>query len=247
MNDMTSVFAKGKAVVPFITAGDPDAASTVKYILAMAEGGADMIVVSVPFSDPTAESPAAQEASLRALSGGMTPDGVLEILRTVRKKCDIPVLLTSYMNPVFFYGYDAFFSALGDIGAAFYTPDLPYEERGEIADIAAAHGVPVLTAVASSSGSRIPAIASAASGFVLIASPSDDPTGDDLAAAAKEVKKYTSVPVVADLGALGLDRASAAAPFDGVVTSYPVRLIASGATPRALGEYISELKKKINS
>ena len=110
MSKIREAFANGKAFIAFLTAGDPTAECTVNYILEMEKAGADLIEIGIPFSDPTAEGVVIQEASLRALKGGMTTEGVFQIVEEVRKKSQVPLALMTYLNPVFHYGYEAFFS-----------------------------------------------------------------------------------------------------------------------------------------
>ena len=97
-----------KAFIGFLTAGDPDADSTVKFILEMEKAGADLIEIGIPFSDPTAEGVVIQEANIRSLSNGMTTDGVFEIVKRVREQSEIPLAFMTYVNPVFHYGYEKF-------------------------------------------------------------------------------------------------------------------------------------------
>ena len=89
-----------KAFIAFLTAGDPDADSTVKFILEMDKAGADLIEIGIPFSDPTAEGVVIQEANIRSLSNGMTTDGVFEIVQRVREQSEIPLAFMTYVNPV---------------------------------------------------------------------------------------------------------------------------------------------------
>ena len=105
---IADAFSNGKAFIGFITAGDPNLDTTKKIIKKMAEAGCSLVEIGIPFSDPTAEGPVIQEADIRALSAGMTTDGVFEIVKRVREKSDIPLCLMTYLNPVFYYGYDKF-------------------------------------------------------------------------------------------------------------------------------------------
>src|SRR5947209_10164187 len=96
-----------KTFIAYITGGDPTPAQTVSLVLALERGGADLIELGVPFSDPIADGPVIQRASDRALRAGMTTRKVLEIVREVRRKSQIPILLFSYLNPLLRYGFDA--------------------------------------------------------------------------------------------------------------------------------------------
>ena len=109
-------FAHGKAFIPFITAGDPDEDLTEKLVPAMAEAGADLIELGIPFSDPVAEGPEIQRADQRALQAGMTTDRLFELVRRIRKKTDVPLVFLSYANPIFTYGPERFFAVCQDTG-----------------------------------------------------------------------------------------------------------------------------------
>ena len=103
-------FAGGKAFIPFITAGDPDLASTKRFILAMEKAGADLIEIGIPFSDPIAEGIVIQEADIRALASGTTTDRIFDMVRELREETDMPLVFMGYLNPVFYYGYERFFT-----------------------------------------------------------------------------------------------------------------------------------------
>ena len=110
MSNLKQVFENGKAFIAFLTAGDPYADKTVDYILAMEEAGADLVEIGIPFSDPTAEGIVIQEASIRALRAEMTTDKAFGIVEKVREKSQIPLVFMTYLNPVFHYGYEKFFT-----------------------------------------------------------------------------------------------------------------------------------------
>ena len=129
-------------IIAFITAGDPDAASTAAYIAALEKGGASVMELAVPFSDPTAEGEEIQESFVRALKGGMSVEKTFEILEQVRKNSAVPVILRSYLNPVLRYGYQKFFRRCAQLGVcALDVPDLPFEEREEVQPYARENGV----------------------------------------------------------------------------------------------------------
>ncbi|MDE6128015.1 MAG: tryptophan synthase subunit alpha, partial [Lachnospiraceae bacterium] len=116
MSKIREAFSNSKAFIAFLTAGDPTADCTVNYILEMERAGADLIEIGIPFSDPTAEGVVIQEASLRALEGGITTERVFQIVEEVRKQSQVPLALMTYLNPVFYYGYEAFFSRCHSLG-----------------------------------------------------------------------------------------------------------------------------------
>ena len=106
MSKIKDAFKNGKALIPFITCGDPDLETTEKIVHAMAENGADLIELGIPFSDPTAEGPVIQAANLRALNGGVTTDKVFELVKRLRRDITIPMVFMTYANVVFSYGYE---------------------------------------------------------------------------------------------------------------------------------------------
>ena len=169
MSRLQEVFGKGKAFVAFLTAGDPTAECTVNYILKMEKAGADLIEIGIPFSDPTAEGAVIQEASLRALRGGMTTEGVFHIVEEVRKRSGVPIALMTYLNPVFHYGFEAFFARCRSLGVdGIIVPDLPFEEKGEAEEVAGRFGVDVISLIAPTSMERIRLIAKEAKGFIYV-------------------------------------------------------------------------------
>ena len=150
MSKIANAFKDGKAFIGFLTAGDPTIEKTVEYILAMEEAGCDLIEIGIPFSDPMAEGVVIQDANIRALGHNTTTDDVFEIVRKVRQKTDVPLVFLTYINPVFFYGYEKFFKKCGELGIdGIISPDLPYEEKGEIKDIALSNDVDFIYVVSS--------------------------------------------------------------------------------------------------
>ncbi len=233
MSNIAKAFDHGKAFIPFITAGDPSADRTVELILKMEQAGADLIEIGIPFSDPIAEGVVIQNANIRALSAGMTTDGVFRIVARVREKSAIPLVLLTYLNPVFHYGYEAFFSRCEQVGVdGIIIPDLPFEEKGELSGIAAAHGVDVVSLVAPTSEQRIQEIAKDAAGFLYIVS-SMGVTGvrseikTDLESIVQAVREAADVPTAIGFGISTPEQAEQMARIaDGaIVGSAIVRLI----------------------
>jgi tryptophan synthase alpha chain len=167
MSRVEQAFAKGKALIPFITAGDPDLETTEKLVLAMARAGADLIELGIPFSDPVAEGPVIQLASERALQAGATTDKILALVSRVRKESDVPLAFMTYINPVFVYGIDRFMHDSREAGVdALIIPDLPFEEREEIIPYCSQYGIELISMIAPTSQERIKMIAREARGFV---------------------------------------------------------------------------------
>ena len=146
MSKIANAFKNGKAFIGFLTAGDPSIEKTVEFILTMEEAGCDLIEIGIPFSDPMAEGVVIQDANVRALKHNTTTDDVFDIVKAVRAKSDVPLVFLTYINPVFFYGYEKFFKKCNELGVdGIISPDLPYEEKGEIVDIARKNEVDVIS------------------------------------------------------------------------------------------------------
>lgn len=244
-----------KAFIAFLTAGDPDADSTVKFILEMEKAGADLIEIGIPFSDPTAEGVVIQEANIRSLSNGMTTDGVFEIVKRVREQSEIPLAFMTYVNPVFHYGYEKFFIKCEELGiSAIIIPDVPYEEKAEVEAPAKAHGVKVISMIAPTSESRIRQIASEAEGFIYVVS-SMGVTGvrseikTNLPAIVESIRAVTDVPCAIGFGISTPEQAKAMASIsDGaIVGSAIVKIIAKYGKDAApyIGEYVKSMKEAV--
>ncbi|MBR1770932.1 MAG: tryptophan synthase subunit alpha [Lachnospiraceae bacterium] len=245
-----------KAFIAFITAGDPDADSSVRYILEIARAGADLIEIGIPFSDPTAEGTVIQEANIRSLRNGMTTDDVFEIVRRVREKSDVPLCFMTYANPVFHYGYDRFFAKCEELSVAgIIIPDMPYEEKAEMEPIANAHGVSVISMIAPTSESRIKMIAAKADGFIYVVS-SMGVTGvrteinTDLATILQHIREVTDTPAAIGFGISTPEQAAKmAAVSDGaIVGSAIVRIVAQYGTEAAphLYDYVKRMKEAVS-
>ncbi|MBP3892487.1 MAG: tryptophan synthase subunit alpha [Atopobiaceae bacterium] len=162
----------GKAFIPFITAGDPTIEVTEQLVRAMADAGADLIELGVPFSDPTAEGPVIQDANIRALENKVTTDDVFDMVDSIRKSgCTVPLVIMTYANVVFSYGIERFAAREREVGlAGVILPDVPHEEKPEFAAAFAAEGLDVVSLIAPTSHERIREIAADATGFVYIVS-----------------------------------------------------------------------------
>lgn len=167
MSRISEAFAKGKAFIPFITAGDPDLTVTEQLVPAMAEAGADIIELGIPFSDPVAEGIVIQEADQRALAAGTTADKIFESVTRIRQKTNVPLAFMTYINPIFVYGSERFIKNAAECGIdALIVPDMPFEEKEELHPICQKYGIDLISLIAPTSKERITAIASEAEGFV---------------------------------------------------------------------------------
>ncbi len=157
-----------KGFVAFLTAGDPNIDQSEADIRAALDHGVDILELGVPFSDPTADGPVIQAASLRALEGGMTLPKVLDLVRRLRKDYDQPIVLFGYVNLFFRYGYEQLARDAADAGVdGILVVDLPYEESGEMADPLRENGLHrIPLAAPTTSQARLRMILSDAGGFV---------------------------------------------------------------------------------
>src|SRR5271165_6875345 len=159
-------------LIAYITAGDPSLAATEKIVLAAADAGADVIELGVPFSDPVADGPTIQRASDRALRGGTTLAGVIELVRRIRAHSQVPLVLFSYFNPILQMGLEKFAAAAAAAGAdGVLATDLTLEEAGDYRTIMHSHALDTIFLVApTSTDSRIEQIANASTGFLYLIS-----------------------------------------------------------------------------
>ena len=256
MSKIANAFKNGTAFIGFLTAGDPTVEKTVEFILAMEEAGCDLVEIGIPFSDPMAEGVVIQEANVRALKHNTTTDDVFEIVRKVREKTDIPLVFLTYINPVFFYGYEKFFEKCNELGIdGIISPDLPYEEKGEILDIARRNDVDVISLIAHTSKQRIQMIANDASGFIYVVS-SLGVTGmrseikTDLNSILQDIREVTDLPLAVGFGINTPEQAKNIGGIaDGVIVgSAIVKIIeeyGEDAT-KHLKNYVSSMKKASN-
>lgn len=204
MNRIKQVFDGKRALIPFVTGGDPDIQTTERLITALAASGADMAEIGIPFSDPVAGGPALQLADERALAGGCRVAELFEMVARIRQQVTIPLLFRSYINPIFVYGPERFMADCVRCGIdGVVIPDLPFEERGEVATACNAHGVALIPIVSPAPATRLHQIANAAEGFLYCMG--------DLGAVAPSVRQASALPIVTGYGAPDAETA------DGVV------------------------------
>lgn len=206
MSKIKNAFANGKAFIPFITCGDPSLEITEQLVYAMEEAGADLIELGIPFSDPTAEGPVIQEASMRALSQGVTTDDIFEMVARIRQKTQLPMVFMTYANVIFSYGSERFIKRAAELGMdGLILPDLPFEEKQEFDPICKKYGLDLISLIAPTSRERISMIAKEASGFVYCVS-SLGVTGvrseiqTDIGAMVKLVKEVSDIPCAVGFG-----------------------------------------------
>ncbi len=246
---------KEKALITFITAGDPDLETTKRLVLEMEKSGADLIELGVPFSDPIAEGPTIQKASLRALKGGVSLVKIFGLVRELRAVTHIPLLLMMYVNTIFRFGTQRFFSLCAETGIdGVIVPDLPYEEKDELLPFAKEAGVRLISLVSPTSHQRIAKIASEAEGFLYCVS-STGVTGarneftTDFNEFFGEIKKNAKTPCCVGFGIASPAKAKEMSAYcDGVIVGSGIVNIVEkfGCESVApVGEFVKSLKDAI--
>ncbi|HYA97470.1 MAG TPA: tryptophan synthase subunit alpha [Methylomirabilota bacterium] len=194
-------------IVAYITAGDPSLEATRCFVLALAEAGADVIELGVPFSDPIADGPVIQRASERALRAGTSMARVLALVRRIREESDVPLVIFSYYNPILQMGLEKFAKAAAEAGAdgVLATDLTPEEADAYRAAMRAHHLDTVFLAAPTSPDERLEKIAAASSGFVYVISRAGvtgakDALPEELPALLRRVRKVTSLPVAVGFG-----------------------------------------------
>ncbi len=218
--------ANKKALVPFVTAGDPNAKFTLTCMHEMVKAGANIIELGVPFSDPMADGPVIQKASERALEAGMSLKGVIEIVRLFRETDQsTPVILMGYLNPIEFMGYETFADKAAQAGVdGVLTVDIPPEESADLLKAYDKHDIaPIFLLSPTSNETRIKKIAAVAKGYIYYVSLKGV-TGaghlelNDVQTKLTQIKQHTSLPVAIGFGVKNADIAANIAKIgDGVV------------------------------
>ena len=198
-------------IVAYITSGDPSFAATLKFVLAMAEAGADVIELGVPFSDPLADGPTIQRASERALKNGATLARVIDLVRQIRDAKtpanEVPIVLFSYYNPVFQMGLEKFAAAASAAQAdGVLITDLTPEESEDYRRIMTAHHLDtVFLGAPTSTDERLQKIAACSSGFLYLISRTGvtgakDALADELPALLRRARSVTQLPIAVGFG-----------------------------------------------
>ncbi|MBP7528126.1 MAG: tryptophan synthase subunit alpha [Syntrophorhabdaceae bacterium] len=208
---LTTLTAGGqKAFIPYITAGDPDCAATLRVLHVLEAQGADIVEIGVPFSDPMADGPVIEAAMERALKSGTTLGDILRTVREFRKTSSLPVILMGYFNPFHAYGIERFAADAGDAGVdAVLTVDLPPEEAGEFSALLRKQGMAsIFLATPLTDTKRMVVLKKMAQAFIYLVSVTGI-TGErnglaaGLEAKAKELKEEIGLPVVLGFGISG--------------------------------------------
>ena len=247
-----------KALVAYLTAGDPTPARTASLVLALERGGVDIIELGVPFSDPIADGPVIQRAAERALAAGTTLHKVLDIAAQIRSNSDIPLVLFTYLNPVLKYGVSKLAADAKSVGIdGVLLTDLSVEEADRhIAPFREHHLDTVFLAAPTSTDRRLELVAKYSSGFVYLVSRAGvtgerDSLSSSAAPLVERMRRFTNLPLALGFGIATPEQARDAAELaDAVVVgSALVRLIekygAEGNLEEELERFTRSLKKEI--
>lgn len=243
--------ASGKrAFVAYICAGDPAMDATVEIVLALERAGADIVELGVPFSDPLADGVVNQLAADRALKAGATVPKVLDLIRTIRTRSQIPLVLFTYLNPIYAYGYEKFHADAAAAGAdGILVLDLPPNEAAENAELKPAPELRHIQLIAPTSPpERIAEIARSAEGFIYYVSRlgvtgAQTEVAEGIAEQVAVIKKASDVPVCVGFGVSNpAQAAQVAATAEGVVVgSAIVKLIGANGTAPDLAQKVQDL------
>lgn len=256
MTRIESAFYDKKAFIAFVTAGDPTLEMTKKLVIRMEQEGADLIELGIPFSDPVAEGPVIQAANERALSNGATTDKIFDMVSELRKTVKVPLVFLTYFNPIYTYGTKAFLNRCKECGVdGIIVPDLPYEEKDEIAEDCKNYGVAIISLIAPTSHERISMIAKEAEGFVYCVS-SMGVTGvrSDIRTDIEEmialVRENTNVPCAVGFGIGSQEQAEEMASIaDGAIVGSAIVKLVEEYGEKAedpVGAYVHQMKEAVN-
>lgn len=247
-----------KALITFITAGDPDMDTTVRLVREMENKGADIIELGIPYSDPIAEGPVIQAANERALSKGLKIRDVMAAVGTMRESVKVPLLYLLYYNSILQYGPDRFFKECSEVGIdGLIIPDLPYEEKDELDEFSSRFGIVCITLVSPVSNERIEKIARNAQGFLYCVS-SLGVTGvrqgfdTDFRGFFSMIDRATDIPKAIGFGISTPEHVQALKGYcDGlIVGSAMIRRVEAGGTPEEavenVGQYTAELRQALD-
>ncbi len=212
MSPISQTFEKLKTsgrrgFIPFVSAGDPDLATSKEIVLALAQNGADIVELGVPFSDPMADGPTIQASSMRALENGVSLAEILGMVVDIRKETDVPIVLFSYLNPLYRYGIEQLAEDAATAGVdGVLVTDVVDEEASQIGRILGGSGLDLISLVApTTSDERLKVIAENASGFVYAVSRAgvtgaQDSTSSSAEILVDRVRRFTDLPVAVGFG-----------------------------------------------
>lgn len=243
------------ALVSYLTAGDPDAETSRRLLHGLPAAGVDVIELGMPFSDPMADGPAIQKASLRALENGQTQTKTLEMVRRFREQnSTTPIVLMGYYNPIFCYGVERFLTDAARAGVdGLIVVDLPPEHDEELCQPAAQHGIDFIRlATPTTDAKRLPKVLANASGFIYYVSVSgvtggSAPTPERLESSVAQLREHTELPIAVGFGIRTAEQAATIGRFSDavVVGSALVDCIENANTPDEAVERVHSLVSEL--
>ncbi|OGP55531.1 MAG: tryptophan synthase subunit alpha [Deltaproteobacteria bacterium RBG_13_52_11] len=248
-----------KALICYLTAGDPSLAQTREIVLNLEAAGVDCVEVGVPFSDPTADGPIIQAASHRALKNGTTLSAILAMIESLRKVSEIPIVLFGYYNPVLSYGAERFAKKAKKAGVdGILVVDLPFEEAAELRQYTDPAGIDFISLIApTTSTERMKQIVFHATGFLYYISITGvtgtaQPQVEEVRKDVERIREVTALPLAVGFGISTAQQAAEIAPYaDGIVVgSAVVKMIEENSNREDLvsvvSQYAREMKKAIS-
>jgi tryptophan synthase alpha chain len=253
LSRIASVFSRANrtALIPYITVGYPNTATTLKVVSLLASSGCDIIELGIPFSDPLADGATIQRASYEALRQGVTPKICLEVAQELRRQVEIPLVFMTYYNPVLKFGLEQFCSKCADVGIdGLIIPDLPPEEGQELEKLTRSHGLDLVYLLSpASTEQRIRLIASKASGFIYLVSLTGvtgarDKLPEELEGFVARVRARTEIPLCVGFGVSTPEQARRIAEVaNGVIIgSRIIQLIKEDTSLKSLHLFIKGLR-----
>jgi tryptophan synthase alpha chain len=256
MSRISSVFKnpRHKALIPYITVGYPNLEATLKAVPLLADNGADIVELGIPFSDPLADGATIQASSYQALQNGITPEVCLDTAKKVRQKTAVPLVFMTYYNLILSYGLDKFCHACVDAGVdGLIIPDLLPEEGVPLECASQEQGIDLIYLLSpTSTGERIRMVAEKSRGFIYLVSV-PGVTGaraslpSDIQSFIARVRQATKKPLCVGFGVSTVEQARKVASLaDGVIVgSKLVQLMKEGSSLSSLESFIRELRKAI--
>jgi tryptophan synthase alpha chain len=256
MSRIASVFSQSgrKALIPYVTVGYPTIEATLKVVPLLAQNGADIVELGIPFSDPLADGVTIQRASFKALQQGISPRSCLDIAKQLRKRTDIPLVFMTYYNPVFHYGLESFCTACAAAGIdGLIIPDLPPQEGADLEAIARKKDLDLIYLLApTSTEERIKLVGQRSRGFIYLVSVTGvtgarDKLPADLESFVARVRKAVRQPLCVGFGISTPQQAKQVAGIaDGVIVGSRIIQLMESGDIEPVGEFIKGLRQALD-
>lgn len=246
---------KKKAFVVYISSGDPDINTTKDLVLKLQDSGVDIIELGIPFSDPVADGPVIQNASIRALDNGVTLSKIFSMLLSIKDKVSVPLVFMTYYNPVFHYGVDRFLKTSKECGVdGLIIPDMPMEEAKAIMGKVKKYKMSLILLVSpTTENTRLKEIAKNSGGFIYYVSlkgvtGARKSLSTNIKANVKKIKRFTDKPVCVGFGVSNSRQAKEISKYaDGVIVgSAVIKVLEKNLGKKDLVEKVGQFAKSIS-